>query len=776
MFCRVACTMLTGALLAATLSCAGASGPAASALPDTPAGRTFRDWLDAYNAADSARLDAYAGEYEPRMSVHTQLVFRRQTGPWYIATIERSEPRHLEVVLETRAVSTVGLVPLSMYGAVDVTDGRQPRATTSFSYLGKGPRMRLPRIAAGQRALAIDSVIAKTVRNYLYLSVAHEVADSLRARQTRGAYDDYPTEVSFAQRLNRDLRELASDQQLGVEYAWRVPLPMPTPTPPAMLHCGVDPARELADGVGYVRFYGFRDPELDCGHEVSEVMNAIAGADALVVDLRDNAGGSRDMMAYLASYLVGSCTHLGDIWDRRTAVTEERWTIDGLPGPAFGGTKPLYLLTSARTFATAEELAYDLQSLGRATVVGERTAGAAEVAGIGPVGARMLIHVPFARVINPITKTNWSGRGVKPDVIVPASEALATARQLAKAGRTPRVALASLAPMESMQRPGFARGIRPEGPPRVLRGIQFSIDTIAPDGKRPGMLSRVAGVVEFADGRGRLDVTSVSRAPDVAVNGVTVAEPLASPGDYYLFDNTEFLLVRPSTRTFSRFVITRADFNFTGALLPGAFMMPNRPIHSDSLLTGDAVTQRQHAPVGIQWHMQPRNGGPPVGGAWNMYARGWLEIEDAPASEAGVARWFEVAAALATRPEDVRAIPPDGVEVTSIALFHRPGVPEAAARISELLALRSLTAADVAPARLVLPSRFTETRWPGFEHVRGVPVPSGPSAARWRVLEDTASQRARAACRQPWLPERMGGNGPDTRISARPLARPAGLR
>jgi hypothetical protein len=42
-----------------------------------------------------------------------------------------------------------------------------------------------------------------------------------------------------------------------------------------------------------------------------------------------------------------------------------------------------------------------------------------------------MIGVPFARAINPISKTNWEGTGVEPDVKVSAAEALATAQKLA---------------------------------------------------------------------------------------------------------------------------------------------------------------------------------------------------------------------------------------------------------------------------------------------------------------------------------------------------------
>jgi ribosomal protein S12 methylthiotransferase accessory factor YcaO len=42
------------------------------------------------------------------------------------------------------------------------------------------------------------------------------------------------------------------------------------------------------------------------------------------------------------------------------------------------------------------------------------------------------INVPFARAINPISKTNWEGTGVEPDVKVAVADALAEALRRAR--------------------------------------------------------------------------------------------------------------------------------------------------------------------------------------------------------------------------------------------------------------------------------------------------------------------------------------------------------
>jgi C-terminal processing protease CtpA/Prc len=93
--------------------------------------------------------------------------------------------------------------------------------------------------------------------------------------------------------------------------------------------------------------------------------------------------------------------------------------------------KPVYVLTSHGTFSGGEEFTFDLKTQKRAPIVGEATGGGAHpVRGI-PAGDHFTIVVPFARPINPVTKGDWEGTGVEPDVKISAADALATAEKLA---------------------------------------------------------------------------------------------------------------------------------------------------------------------------------------------------------------------------------------------------------------------------------------------------------------------------------------------------------
>ena len=151
---------------------------------------------------------------------------------------------------------------------------------------------------------------------------------------------------------------------------------------------------------------------------------------SLIVDLRENGGGKPEMVALIASYLFDRRTHLNDLWTRHTGSTRAFWTEDRVAGRGFGGDKPIYVLTSAHTFSAAEEFAYDLQALKRATIVGETTAGGAHPASEGRIDDHFVLMVPWGKAINPVTGTNWEGVGVVPDVKVAASEALDAARKL----------------------------------------------------------------------------------------------------------------------------------------------------------------------------------------------------------------------------------------------------------------------------------------------------------------------------------------------------------
>ncbi|GAA4921937.1 peptidase S41-like protein [Stackebrandtia albiflava] len=187
---------------------------------------------------------------------------------------------------------------------------------------------------------------------------------------------------------------------------------------------GIARLERLDGGIALLELGPLLFPPPLTGAAVCAAMNLVAGARALILDLRNTLGGSPTAVALICSYLFGDePVHINDCYDRSTDRISQFWTQPFVPGPKFGGDKPLWVLTSGRTFSGGEELAYDLQQLGRAVIAGERTGGGAHPR----IGIRVHPHleltVPTGRSINPVSGTNWEGTGVVPDVEVAAADA-----------------------------------------------------------------------------------------------------------------------------------------------------------------------------------------------------------------------------------------------------------------------------------------------------------------------------------------------------------------
>jgi peptidase S41-like protein len=305
------------------------------------------------------------------------------------------------------------------------------------------------RVDAAARAKVIEGAIAQLDSFYVFPEVAKRIADSLRYWNAHARYDSYVKSMSFAIKLNEDVRALGHDKHMRVDYSVRPIPPRPATPPPRtpedivrqqaqvdQVNCAFQKVENLDGNIGYVKFNAFFDVD-DCAATASAAMNFVAGSRALVIDLRDNGGGQPAMVSYIASYLFSKRTHLNDIWERRSGRTQEFWTRDDVPGRKFGGEKPVYVLTSSNTFSGGEEFTYNLKTQKRATIVGETTGGGAHPVSGHRIDEHFIIGVPFARAINPITHTNWEGTGVEPDVKVPAADALTTALRMIREGTRP---------------------------------------------------------------------------------------------------------------------------------------------------------------------------------------------------------------------------------------------------------------------------------------------------------------------------------------------------
>ena len=404
--------------------------------PDTPAGHALASWLEAFNSADETRMKAYTEQYQPTVPVALQMSFRQQTGGLDLTDIRISKPLHIEFSTKERASDTRAI------GKLVLNDSNPPRIT-GFALLaipqGNPPVLGFS-IDAQTRDRVIDHALAQLQDSYVSADLAKQMAEALRRHQKHGDYNTVTEGDDFANLLTTHLRDVSHDKHLAVRFVpTRLPDNLDAPPDAQQLarnqrimlrsNCAFDKVEVLPNNIGYVKFNGFMSTA-DCSQTAIAAMGFIANTDALIFDLRENGGGEPAMIALICSYLFERPTHLNDLWNRKENFATQWWTLPYVPGKRLPNI-PVYVLTSSRTFSGAEEFSYDLQSLKRATIVGEVTGGGAHPVRGQRIDDRFILLVPFAKAINPITKTNWEGTGVKPDVAVPASDALATAQKLA---------------------------------------------------------------------------------------------------------------------------------------------------------------------------------------------------------------------------------------------------------------------------------------------------------------------------------------------------------
>jgi retinol-binding protein 3 len=310
-------------------------------------------------------------------------------------------------------------------------------------------------ITAEQRAEVIDGALKKLTDHYVYPEKAKEMVTAIRDRQEKKEYDTITSARLLTEKLTDHLQGVSHDKHLRVFFT-HDPLPKPQKPSPeererrramaGKMNYGFEKVVRLDGNIGLLELRGFMDPEVG-GETAAAAMTFLANTDALIIDLRQNGGGTPAMVALLCSYLfAGERKHLNDLAWREPAGEriDQWWTLPHVAGKKYGD-KDVYILTSKRTFSAAEEFTYNLQALKRATVVGETTGGGAHPGGVQPINDHFAIWLPSGRAINPVTKTNWEGTGVKPDVEVPADQALETAhlaalnKQLARGDAEPRL-------------------------------------------------------------------------------------------------------------------------------------------------------------------------------------------------------------------------------------------------------------------------------------------------------------------------------------------------
>jgi retinol-binding protein 3 len=288
-----------------------------------------------------------------------------------------------------------------------------------------------------ERDTILQTIVQLIQQQYVLPRVGERVSDILADTLTQNSDDDLSDPYIFMRTINQVLADHSADEHLRLLY---------DPTGAQGINhevvleqhfvrarrsnFGFLEARRLEGNIGYLNIQELPPREV-AGDIAAGMLATIAHTGAVILDLRGNEGGTPGMVQFLVSYFVDEQPRpLSGIYSRVTDSTKELYTLAEVPGRRLTNV-PLYVLVSGATFSAGEALAYDLQALKRATIIGEATRGGAHLSDMLPIANTYILRLPTARAINPITADNWEGRGVQPDIECAAMDALTIAHRTA---------------------------------------------------------------------------------------------------------------------------------------------------------------------------------------------------------------------------------------------------------------------------------------------------------------------------------------------------------
>jgi tetratricopeptide (TPR) repeat protein len=306
-----------------------------------------------------------------------------------------------------------GMIFVARFQAHSFASAQQPGSLTDPAY----------------KSGVLQKIAALVESKYVLADKAKGFADEFKAKGAAGAYDSFTEAKEFAEKVTADLIAITHDKHLN--FRVMVPSDVGEKAAGSLHHpvryfrlrvkenAGFHKLEWIEPRIGYIdlrRFYSF-DQAKDMA---VAAMKFLANAQAIIIDVRENGGGSGD---YLSSYFLPYPTQLSGSYSRQTGSLAEIWTRRDI-GVQPRLDVPLFILTGPNSFSASESFAYDMQSRKRAILIGEPTKGGAHSVDVFAIDDRFEFYISTERSISPVTGGNWEGAGVIPDIRVPAAAAL----------------------------------------------------------------------------------------------------------------------------------------------------------------------------------------------------------------------------------------------------------------------------------------------------------------------------------------------------------------
>ncbi len=264
----------------------------------------------------------------------------------------------------------------------------------------------------------ISAVKTQLTENFVNTAKAQLIADSLNISQ----FSSIGSQEAFVKKLNDQLFSYSHDKHLSVQYVPEYARSLANKKEDRSEqdlkekneNYGFETVKILPGNIAYLKLRYFADTS----HAKTAALNMLTNihhANALILDLRGNSGGSGSMVQLLCSMFLQKpdipILQISYKAGHKVTLKTDKYE----PGYKYP-VNPLFVLTDQKTFSAAEAFTFILKNRHRAIVIGETTAGAGNIAGPYPVSDGFIITIPVGQITDPVTKTGWEVTGVEPDV------------------------------------------------------------------------------------------------------------------------------------------------------------------------------------------------------------------------------------------------------------------------------------------------------------------------------------------------------------------------
>lgn len=270
---------------------------------------------------------------------------------------------------------------------------------------------------------AIQTIAKLIDDNYVFPEKGKRIAEHLLQTNQNGIFNHVKDWKTFDSIITKSLKSFSNDGHLYVRYDPAMvkdleEAPNKTNDSGAEIQLDYDPfyygaeaarnnfgfreVRILEDNIGYVKL-----SEINISAKSLPVLYAAmdftSNTKALIIDLSDNGGGGSELGPVFESFFLSRNVSLLEFRTRNGTSSIDK-TVSWLIKERY--TKPLFIIVNKRTASAAEAFAYILQHKGRATIIGQPSAGAANMNSWFFVNKQIYVSVSTAAPILPGTENH----------------------------------------------------------------------------------------------------------------------------------------------------------------------------------------------------------------------------------------------------------------------------------------------------------------------------------------------------------------------------------